>query len=178
MISTLDCASRYCQPCRGKLQHPTVGVRLPAAGACKAVEQGGVEDEEELAVAPGPSGPVSPPLLANAFHIPSSPQTPGTPVTPSAPSPVEGPGNSECVVCMETGVRILSPGAWSRHPQQSRCREPSSGSHHSGPCVALQAQVIFLPCGHVCCCLVCSDALQNCPLCRGAISQRIRLYHS
>lgn len=76
---------------------------LPAAGACKAVEQ----EEEEPAVAPGPSGPVSPPLLPNAFHIPGSPQTPGTPVTPSAPSPVEGPGNSECVVCMETGVRTL-----------------------------------------------------------------------
>uniref|UniRef100_A0A3Q2YWR0 Leucine rich repeat and sterile alpha motif containing 1 n=1 Tax=Hippocampus comes TaxID=109280 RepID=A0A3Q2YWR0_HIPCM len=74
---------------------------------------------------------------------PSPPLTPGTPITPSAPSPVEGPGGSECVVCMETG-----------------------------------AQVIFLPCGHVCCCQVCSDALQNCPLCRGAISQRIRLYRS
>uniref|UniRef100_A0A671V2C8 Leucine rich repeat and sterile alpha motif containing 1 n=1 Tax=Sparus aurata TaxID=8175 RepID=A0A671V2C8_SPAAU len=49
------------------------------------------------------------------------------------------------------------------------------------PClvsVCLQAQVIFLPCGHVCCCHVCSDALQNCPLCRSSISQRIRLYHS
>lgn len=77
---------------------------VPAAGACKAVEQ---EEEEEPAVSPGASGPVSPPLLPNAFHIPSSPQPPGTPVTPSAPSPVEGPGNSECVVCMETGVRIL-----------------------------------------------------------------------
>uniref|UniRef100_A0A3B5KXD4 RING-type domain-containing protein n=1 Tax=Xiphophorus couchianus TaxID=32473 RepID=A0A3B5KXD4_9TELE len=66
---------------------------------------------------------------------------PGTPVTPSAPTPVEGPGSSECVVCMETGV-------------------------------------VFLPCGHVCCCQVCSDALQNCPLCRSNISQRIRLYQN
>ncbi|XP_061657614.1 E3 ubiquitin-protein ligase LRSAM1 isoform X2 [Syngnathoides biaculeatus] len=79
----------------------------------------------------------------SSILTPSPPLTPGTPVTPSAPSPVEGPGSSECVVCMETG-----------------------------------AQVIFLPCGHVCCCQVCSDALQNCPLCRGTISQRIRLYHS
>uniref|UniRef100_A0A673BDS1 RING-type domain-containing protein n=1 Tax=Sphaeramia orbicularis TaxID=375764 RepID=A0A673BDS1_9TELE len=75
--------------------------------------------------------------------MPSPPLTPGTPVTPSAPSPVEGPGSSECVVCMETG-----------------------------------SQVIFLPCGHVCCCQVCSDALQNCPLCRSTISQRVRLFHS
>uniref|UniRef100_A0A672RY27 E3 ubiquitin-protein ligase LRSAM1-like n=1 Tax=Sinocyclocheilus grahami TaxID=75366 RepID=A0A672RY27_SINGR len=39
------------------------------------------------------------------------------------------------------------------------------------------SQVIFLPCGHVCCCQTCSDPLQSCPLCRGSISQRVRLYH-
>uniref|UniRef100_A0A8C6KIK0 Leucine rich repeat and sterile alpha motif containing 1 n=1 Tax=Nothobranchius furzeri TaxID=105023 RepID=A0A8C6KIK0_NOTFU len=71
------------------------------------------------------------------------PRSPGTPVTPSAPVPLEGPGSSECVVCMETGP-----------------------------------QVIFLPCGHVCCCQVCSDALQGCPLCRSSIAQRIRLFRS
>lgn len=108
-------------------------------GACKAPQ----EDEEAEAAPTAPTP--SPPFLPNnsAFQMPSTPTTPGTPVTPSAPSPVEGPGGSECVVCMETG-----------------------------------AQVIFLPCGHVCCCHVCSDALQNCPLCRSSISQRIRLYHS
>uniref|UniRef100_A0A3Q1B2X6 RING-type domain-containing protein n=1 Tax=Amphiprion ocellaris TaxID=80972 RepID=A0A3Q1B2X6_AMPOC len=81
--------------------------------------------------------------IRDYIQMPSPPLTPGTPVTPSAPTPVEGPGSSECVVCMETG-----------------------------------SQVIFLPCGHVCCCQVCSDALQNCPLCRSNISQRIRLYHN
>lgn len=105
-------------------------------GACKAVQQD--EEEETVATAPPPSSPQLPPII----QMPSPPLTPGTPVTPSAPSPLEGPGSSECVVCMETG-----------------------------------AQVIFLPCGHVCCCQVCSDALQNCPLCRSSISQRIRLYH-
>ncbi|XP_044029149.1 E3 ubiquitin-protein ligase LRSAM1 [Siniperca chuatsi] len=108
-------------------------------GACKAVQQ-----DEEAEVIPTAPLPSSPPLFPNTLttQIPSPPLTPGTPVTPSAPSPVEGPGSSECVVCMETG-----------------------------------SQVIFLPCGHVCCCQVCSDALQNCPLCRSDISQRIRLYH-
>ncbi|KAK7895814.1 hypothetical protein WMY93_021139 [Mugilogobius chulae] len=108
-------------------------------GACKAAE---AEDDEA-----GPSAaPTAPsPSLSNRspIHYPSPPLTPGTPVTPSAPSPVDGPGTSECVVCMETG-----------------------------------SQVIFLPCGHVCCCQVCSDALQNCPMCRATISQRIRLFHS
>ncbi|XP_023253676.1 E3 ubiquitin-protein ligase LRSAM1 [Seriola lalandi dorsalis] len=109
-------------------------------GACEAVQQ-----EEAAEVTPSAPPPSSPPSLpsTSTIQMPSPPLTPGTPVTPSAPSPVEGPGSSECVVCMETG-----------------------------------SQVIFLPCGHVCCCQVCSDALQNCPLCRGHISQRIRLFHS
>lgn len=108
-------------------------------GAPKVVLQ-----DEEANVAPSAPSP-SPPSHSNAstFQMPSPPPTPGTPVTPSAPSPVEGPGSSECVVCMETG-----------------------------------SQVIFLPCGHVCCCQVCCDALQNCPLCRTNISQRVRLYRS
>ncbi|XP_061655668.1 E3 ubiquitin-protein ligase LRSAM1 isoform X3 [Phyllopteryx taeniolatus] len=106
-----------------------------------------VYQSEEEVPPPDPSSSFFP-SIPNTSSIltpspPLTPGTPGTPVTPSAPSPVEGPGSSECVVCMETG-----------------------------------AQVIFLPCGHVCCCQVCSDALQNCPLCRGAISQRIRLYHT
>ncbi|XP_028317969.1 E3 ubiquitin-protein ligase LRSAM1 isoform X2 [Gouania willdenowi] len=102
--------------------------RLPAA--CKAPPQ---DEEAEVQT------PSAPPCHPS----PSPPLTPGSPVTPSAPSPVEGPGSSECVVCMETG-----------------------------------AQVIFLPCGHVCCCQLCSGALQTCPLCRGNIAQIIRLYRS
>ncbi|XP_054613289.1 E3 ubiquitin-protein ligase LRSAM1 isoform X2 [Dunckerocampus dactyliophorus] len=108
-------------------------------GACKVLEQ-----SEEAEVTPSePSSYPSP--IPSTSHVltPSPPLTPGTPITPSAPSPVEGPGSSECVVCMETA-----------------------------------AQVIFLPCGHVCCCQVCSDAVQNCPLCRSNSSQRIRIYRS
>ncbi|XP_052412820.1 E3 ubiquitin-protein ligase LRSAM1 [Carassius gibelio] len=44
-------------------------------------------------------------------------------------------------------------------------------------CMEHVSQVIFLPCGHVCCCQTCSAALQSCPLCRGSVSQRVRLYH-
>uniref|UniRef100_A0A8C3AP31 Leucine-rich repeat and death domain-containing protein 1 n=1 Tax=Cyclopterus lumpus TaxID=8103 RepID=A0A8C3AP31_CYCLU len=104
-----------------------------------------VPQDEEAEVASTAMSPCSPQVLpsTSTFQIPSPPLTPGTPVTPSAPSPVEGPGSSECVVCMETG-----------------------------------SQVIFLPCGHVCCCQFCSGALQNCPLCRSNISQHVRLYHS
>uniref|UniRef100_A0A674PJ95 Leucine rich repeat and sterile alpha motif containing 1 n=1 Tax=Takifugu rubripes TaxID=31033 RepID=A0A674PJ95_TAKRU len=112
-------------------------------GVQKALLNWAQENNPETSV-PMASPPLTPSLLPNAivFHAPSSPVTPGTPVTPSAPSPVEGPGISECVVCMEAA-----------------------------------AQIIFLPCGHVCCCQVCSGALQGCPLCRSTILQCVRLYH-
>uniref|UniRef100_A0A671QZY5 RING-type domain-containing protein n=1 Tax=Sinocyclocheilus anshuiensis TaxID=1608454 RepID=A0A671QZY5_9TELE len=57
---------------------------------------------------------------------------------------------------------------------------PSPDRFSSSECVVCmehESQVIFLPCGHVCCCQTCSNALQSCPLCRGSISQRVRLYH-
>nr|XP_022321142.1 E3 ubiquitin-protein ligase LRSAM1-like [Crassostrea virginica]XP_022321143.1 E3 ubiquitin-protein ligase LRSAM1-like [Crassostrea virginica]XP_022321144.1 E3 ubiquitin-protein ligase LRSAM1-like [Crassostrea virginica] len=42
-------------------------------------------------------------------------------------------------------------------------------------CLDRQSAVIFLSCGHVCCCEECSAPLKDCPLCRGAIVQRIKL---
>ncbi|KAA0717137.1 E3 ubiquitin-protein ligase LRSAM1 [Triplophysa tibetana] len=57
---------------------------------------------------------------------------------------------------------------------------PSSDGPSSSECVVCmehESQMIFLPCGHVCCCQICSDVLQSCPLCRSSVSQRIRLYH-
>uniref|UniRef100_A0A673YB40 Leucine rich repeat and sterile alpha motif containing 1 n=1 Tax=Salmo trutta TaxID=8032 RepID=A0A673YB40_SALTR len=90
-------------------------------------EEEAVPSPSSLPSAPGETPTSTPPL---------------TPVNPSAPSLIDGPGSSECVVCMET-----------------------------------ESQVIFLPCGHVCCCQMCSDALQTCPLCRSNIAQHLRIYH-
>uniref|UniRef100_A0A8C2U296 Leucine rich repeat and sterile alpha motif containing 1 n=1 Tax=Coturnix japonica TaxID=93934 RepID=A0A8C2U296_COTJA len=42
----------------------------------------------------------------------------------------------------------------------------------------LQAQMIFLPCGHVCCCQTCCKRLQTCPLCRRDIAQHVRIFYS
>uniref|UniRef100_A0A8C3JGH2 Leucine rich repeat and sterile alpha motif containing 1 n=1 Tax=Calidris pygmaea TaxID=425635 RepID=A0A8C3JGH2_9CHAR len=45
-------------------------------------------------------------------------------------------------------------------------------------CMEQETQVVFLPCGHVCCCQTCSQHLHACPLCRKDITQRIRIFHS
>ncbi|KAM6297020.1 E3 ubiquitin-protein ligase LRSAM1 [Aegotheles albertisi] len=45
-------------------------------------------------------------------------------------------------------------------------------------CMEQETQMIFLPCGHVCCCQTCCQRLHTCPLCRKDITQRIRIFHS
>ncbi|KAM6046889.1 E3 ubiquitin-protein ligase LRSAM1 isoform 3-T5 [Theristicus caerulescens] len=45
-------------------------------------------------------------------------------------------------------------------------------------CMEKETQMVFLPCGHVCCCQTCCERLHACPLCRKDITQRIRIFHS
>nr|XP_017499822.2 E3 ubiquitin-protein ligase LRSAM1 isoform X3 [Manis javanica] len=45
-------------------------------------------------------------------------------------------------------------------------------------CLEREAQMIFLNCGHVCCCQECCQPLRTCPLCRQEIAQCLRIYHS
>ncbi|XP_074067215.1 E3 ubiquitin-protein ligase LRSAM1 isoform X2 [Macrotis lagotis] len=45
-------------------------------------------------------------------------------------------------------------------------------------CMECEAQMIFLNCGHVCCCQTCCQPLRTCPLCRQDIIQCLRIYHS
>ncbi|XP_067825640.1 E3 ubiquitin-protein ligase LRSAM1 isoform X2 [Heptranchias perlo] len=45
-------------------------------------------------------------------------------------------------------------------------------------CMERESQMIFLPCGHVCCCQTCGAELHNCPLCRKDIEQKIRMYRT
>ncbi|XP_067868850.1 LOW QUALITY PROTEIN: E3 ubiquitin-protein ligase LRSAM1 [Heterodontus francisci] len=45
-------------------------------------------------------------------------------------------------------------------------------------CMERESQMIFLPCGHVCCCQTCGTELHACPLCRKDIEQKIRMYRT
>ena len=36
--------------------------------------------------------------------------------------------------------------------------------------------VVFLPCGHICCCADCSPAMKDCPLCKTFVKGTVRTY--
>ncbi|GER24797.1 E3 Ubiquitin ligase family protein [Striga asiatica] len=43
-------------------------------------------------------------------------------------------------------------------------------------CLEQEYNSVFVPCGHMCCCMVCSSHLTDCPLCRTRICQVVRTY--
>lgn len=45
-------------------------------------------------------------------------------------------------------------------------------------CLDSEVGVVFRPCGHLCCCQTCAPRVQNCPVCRGSIQDRVRTYMS
>lgn len=42
-------------------------------------------------------------------------------------------------------------------------------------CLDRQCDIVFVPCGHMCCCSVCSSSLTECPMCRSNIIQKLRV---
>ena len=45
-------------------------------------------------------------------------------------------------------------------------------------CMDDEAKIVFLPCGHLCCCAKCAPALRNCPICRALVRGTVRVYLS
>ncbi|KAL1539799.1 Subtilisin-like protease 1 [Salvia divinorum] len=43
-------------------------------------------------------------------------------------------------------------------------------------CLEQEYNSVFVPCGHMCCCMSCSSHLTNCPLCRRRIEQVVRTF--
>ncbi|CAH1183755.1 unnamed protein product [Phaedon cochleariae] len=42
-------------------------------------------------------------------------------------------------------------------------------------CLDIESEMIFVPCGHFCCCIQCSKPIGECPLCRSVIESKINL---
>ncbi|CAH1390133.1 unnamed protein product [Nezara viridula] len=45
-------------------------------------------------------------------------------------------------------------------------------------CMAAQCRVVYVPCGHLCCCQPCSQQIRQCPLCRRDIESKIHIIPS
>ncbi|KAJ8314476.1 hypothetical protein KUTeg_006626 [Tegillarca granosa] len=43
-------------------------------------------------------------------------------------------------------------------------------------CLDKEVGMVFLPCGHLCCCVSCAPAVRKCPICRGDIKGTVRTY--
>ncbi|KAL9430872.1 hypothetical protein AB3S75_026128 [Citrus x aurantiifolia] len=43
-------------------------------------------------------------------------------------------------------------------------------------CLEQEYNAVFVPCGHMCCCIICSSHLTNCPLCRRRIDLVVRTF--
>uniref|UniRef100_K7FSX2 Leucine rich repeat and sterile alpha motif containing 1 n=1 Tax=Pelodiscus sinensis TaxID=13735 RepID=K7FSX2_PELSI len=90
--------------------------------------------------------------------------------TALAPQPGSGQAQlSGMAAFLERQEAAARPGG---DPRSLALAKPSS------PAWQPEAQMIFLTCGHVCCCLTCCELLRICPLCRKDIVQRVRIFHS
>jgi len=150
----------------------------------QAASEGGDEDMEEAQSQgntisltredPGPAAaPVSSPTAA-AAALPAQQQPPsGSASAPSSPS-VEMAAVDEKFQSMpllgeekETkNVDLESENA--RLKEQRTCKI----------CMDAEVGVVFLPCGHLCCCVNCAPALKDCPVCRRNIQGTVRTFLS
>ncbi|XP_078489106.1 zinc finger protein isoform X2 [Ciona intestinalis] len=56
--------------------------------------------------------------------------------------------------------------------------EPQEEENECVVCLDRNSDTIFLPCGHVCACFICSTQLQSCPMCRSDVTQKIKIFRS
>lgn len=70
-------------------------------------------------------------------------------------------------------VGLASNGTASEHLTQCTVRSPQD----CVVCMDAARNVVLVPCGHVCCCKTCGEALDTCPICREHIEQALRMYN-
>lgn len=84
-------------------------------------------------------------------------------------------GQSTSVVDVPSAPAPSEP---SISPQTSVDENPKESSE-CVVCMENSCAVVFIPCGHLCCCLKCSDAIEQlCPMCRQDIERKIRVIQS
>ncbi|MBT9559837.1 MAG: protein kinase, partial [Myxococcales bacterium] len=53
----------------------------------------------------------------------------------------------------------------------------AAARHECVLCLDAQRSTAFVPCGHVCCCADCAEDVAQCPVCRGAVQERLKVFH-
>jgi len=106
-------------------------------------------------------GHSSPTGTGNAGATPSAP-----PLEPTVPSGRPAPSADD--------QWVVVPGA--PRPEDAPDTAATEPGTECIVCLEMKKCAFFLPCGHVACCMKCSKALKECPLCRHAIEKTYKAY--
>lgn len=145
--------------------------RMEASVTSLVIEPSSEEEEEvqsqpqvEAFVAPAPLTPL--PVLP----VPSSSGPQSLPTTPSVSSPASPPPSEACI-----SLPLPEPSQpASLEDENARLKEQRTCKI----CMDGEVGVVFLPCGHFCCCVNCAPSLKDCPVCRSSIQGTVRTYMS
>lgn len=102
----------------------------------------------------------------------SDPQTSQTP--DSEPQPSDSDPQTSQTLDSDPQTPVSDP---QTPPDQPCDPQPSHDSARGCKiCFSAKADIAFVPCGHICSCINCSERLFNCPLCRSLITTSVRVY--
>ena len=82
-------------------------------------------------------------------------------------------------------AEIANEEAQAQQPAQKRARVPREADQAAATrsdamickiCYANPLEVLLLPCKHLCCCQICGALCSTCPICRGRVSENIRVF--
>lgn len=143
--------------------------RMEASVTSLVIDPSSEEDEElqsqvEAFVAPASLTPLPPvPFSAGPQSLPTTPVV----SSPASPLPSE--------TCISLPLPEPSPSQpASLEDENARLKEQRTCKI----CMDGEVGVVFLPCGHFCCCVNCAPSLKDCPVCRTSIQGTVRTYMS
>lgn len=153
-----DCLDQFIQSFGGKLKTPIGEIIPPQVFRESRSRQTPSSEHRELAV----SGYVTPDLgRGNSDGIGS-----GTDYGSGGDGNSNSPGSNRKLVRKSS---IFDNGDTA---------PKSSAERQCTVCMDAEPDVVFIPCGHLCCCRECGMKLASCPLCRNQISQSMIVYTS
>lgn len=129
-----------------------------------STEEDELQSQVEAFVSPAPLNPLPP--------VPSSSGPQSLPTTPAVSSPISPPPSETCISLPLPEHPPSQPA--SLEDENARLKEQRTCKI----CMDGEVGVVFLPCGHFCCCVNCAPSLKDCPVCRTSIQGTVRTYMS